>query len=181
MSTLYELSADLFEIEQILTEFEGEIPAGELGAAFEKYLDVTMGNVDEKLDNILALRSDLLARSAMRQAEADRLSALAKIDENAGERLKKRVEQFLIAHDIDKRQLRRFVVSIVGNGGVAPLILDTKFEKNPETLPEKFRKVKYSADNDAIRAALASDDEAIRAEAAKVATLGERGKGIRIK
>lgn len=181
MQTLFEISDEMFEFDQLMTDLDGEIPEGEVEAKLDAWFAALKDRRDEKLDNYAALMKTLEARAKVRREESARLAALATADENAHARLKHRLNWFFETHQLDPVQTRRFKIALQKNGGVAPLILDEAAENDPASLPEGFRRVKFEADKNAIRAALEGDDEELKETIGKFAKIGERGKSIRIR
>lgn len=173
--TLYEISKELLEFEQIMTDLDGEIPSEEIERQITEWFENISDQRDEKIDNYAALIRTMDARAKMRKDEAKRLTQLAQTDENAVSRLKERLKYFFQTHQLGTLQTRRFKVSLANNGGVRPLILSPLVKEVPESLPDEFKIHTISANTTAIREALEAGFECDFAE------LGERGQSIRIK
>lgn len=172
---LYEISKELLEFEQLMTDLEGEIPSEEIERQITEWFENISDQRDEKIDNYAALIRTMDARAKMRKEEAKRLTLLAQTDENAVSRLKERLKYFFQTHELGTLQTRRFKVSLANNGGVRPLILSVEAYEVPECLPDEFKKSTVTANTTAIREALEAGAEL------DFAQLGERGQSIRIK
>lgn len=172
---LYEISKELLEFEQLMTDLEGEIPSDEIERQITEWFENISDQRDEKIDNYAALIRTMEARAKTRKEEAKRLTALAQVDENAVTRLKERLKYFFQVHGLGTLQTRRFKVSLANNGGVRPIVLSPEVLTSPEILPEEFKKTMIQADTSAIREALEAGVEF------DFAHLMERGQSIRIK
>jgi hypothetical protein len=176
--TLYNISADLSALEDLLFEAGGEVPEGEAEAAIDSWFEELGHARDAKVDSYCQLIRNLEARAELRRAEAqpflteaNRLMARAIVDTNAVGRLKGRLLAFFDRHAIKTLETDRFRVTAAANGGVAPLIIDWE----PERLPEILQLTRIEANKKAIRETLESGIEL------EFARLGERGRSIRIK
>lgn len=128
---------------------------------------------NRKLDGYAALIGEMAARAEARKSEARRLMELATVDENRARLLKDRLKTFFETHGLTTLDTTRYCLTLVKNGGLAPLILD---ESIPVAqLPEQFQLVSIDPNTAAIREALE------RGERLEFAQLGERGSSIRIK
>ena len=170
-ATLYEISADLSALEQLLTELGGEFPDEFAEAAIDSWLEETTRATKEKVDSYCGLIRELEARRDARKAEAKRLADRASVDSNAIDRLKARLLWFFEAHDIKTLETRRFRVTAAQNGGLAPLHITAPLEEIPDEFVEIIRKPMTPM----IREMLEGGEKLPFAE------LGERGKSIRIK
>lgn len=182
MSTLFEISEEMIALDELLTNLDGEIPNEEIEAQLDAYFKDLGDRRDEKLDSYAALIKTMEARAKVRKEEAARMTALATTDENAAKRLKSRLQDFYTLHGYTKPiETRRYKIALQNNGGVVPVILNADIADKPEELPERFRKVEFSAKIDAIREALTGPDCEEKEEAVKIAKLGDRGQHVRIR
>jgi hypothetical protein len=167
------MTSEALAIDALLEELGGEIPDGEVGEAISALLDEHTEDLNGKVDGYVALIAEYDARAEFRRRESKRILALAIDAERKAEMLRERLKLYFERTGRPKIETGRFVVSVVRNGGVAPLLMDV----DPEKLPEEFRRevVTYRADSDAIRAALG------RGEELPFARLGERGTSLRIR
>ena len=170
-ATLYEISADLSALEELLTEVGGELPDGEAEAAIDAWLEETGTATKEKVDRYCGLIRELEARRDARMEEAKRLQQRATTDWNAILRLKARLLAFFEVHQLKTLETPRFRVTAAQNGGVAPLTITAPLEEIPDEFIEFVRKPM----NPMIRELLEAGERLPFAE------LGERGKSIRIK
>jgi hypothetical protein len=171
--TLFAISDDMLALDELLDEMGGDVSDEETEAAINNWFENLGEERDKKLDNYAAFIRELEARIEARKSEAQRLAALVITDTNRMLALKRRLKWFFEYHDLSPIQTARFRLSLAGNGGKAPLILDP--DLTPDSLPEEYRKVSVTPDTDKIRAALDAGAEL------DFARLGERGKSIRIK
>lgn len=171
--TLFEIGADAQALNELLIELEGDISDPAVAEAIDEWLQENSVALDKKLDGYGALIREREALAEARKAEAARLQALAKTDENTAKRLKERLQYFFEERGITKQETARFKFSVVANGGKAPLLIDEGI--CPEDMPEVWQKVTVDFDRDAIRQALEAG--------AKIscARLAERGRSLRIK
>ena len=170
-ATLYEISDNLAALEDLLTEYGGELPDDVAERAIDEWLEEMAGATKDKVDNYCALIRELESRAAARKAEAKRLAERASVDAGAVDRLKARLLWFFEAHQIKTLETARFRVTAAQNGGMAPLIITAPVEDIPLEFIEFIRK----PINPIIRELLEAGEKLEFAE------LGERGKSIRIK
>lgn len=170
MRSLFEISEDLFFLEDFLTDTGGELTDEAMEAEIDKWLADLGEERDTKIDNYCALFKEMEARALARKEEAMRMSRLADVDANAAGRLKSRLFNFFDTHNIDRVDTARFRVTRVNNGGALPLFIDKDMEDDPEKLPEPFRKIVYAPDRPKICEALAPVEAArLRAESSQQA------------
>ena len=169
--TLYDITADMRQIDELLTTLEGDISDPAIEEAITEWIAEMDSDLKTKVDGYAAYVTELLALAAARKDEARRLKERATVNENAAKRLKERLLYALQERGIDKVETLRYTVTVAKNGGVAPLDVQVA----PEALPPRFQKVTIDADNKAIRAAIAAGEEV------DGATLMERGTSLRIK
>lgn len=170
-ATLYEISADLAALEELLTEVGGELADVEAERAIDAWLEETGTATREKVDAYCGLIRELEARRDARKAEAQRLADRSRVDGNAIDRLKGRLLVFFEGHQMKSLDTRRFRVTAAQNGGLAPLIISAPLEEIPDEFIEFVRKPM----NPMIRELLEAG------ESLPFAQLGERGTSIRIK
>lgn len=170
MTTLYKLTLEMEELDELLATCE-DPNAPVIFDAIQRALAL-QDERERKVDAYCSLIAEITARMAARKAEAERLYMSAKVSENAVVRLKTALLESFKILGIKKLETERFTVTVAGNGGMLPLIVDPLL--NPETLPKELQRVTITADNEKIRAAL---------EIAPLpfAKLGERGTHLRIK
>lgn len=176
--TLYEISADLSALEDLLLDAGGELPDGAAEAAIDSWFEELGQARDAKVDRYCQLIRNLEARSEFRRGEAEpflteanRLFDRARVDTNAIARLKGRLLAFFDRHAIRTLETDRFRVTAATNGGVQPLTIT----EPPEAIPDEFVELRREPLKAAIRRALEAG------EFLPFAELGERGRSIRIK
>ncbi len=168
--TLFAISEDLQALYDRLEALGGDVTDPEVEATLDAWFEDLIEERDVKLDNYAALIRELEARAAARREEARRLTDRARRDEDQAAYLKNRLVLFFQQHGLKSVETRRYRLTVARRGGRAPVDLHV----DPEALPEPFRRVKVSADLDAIREALE------RGETLEFAELGERGYSLRI-
>jgi len=169
MSTLYEITEELLQLEADFEERGGDITDEELDA----YLKLQESLAD-KLDRTAAFVRELEARARARREEANRLLELARLDEALIARLKDRMMAAMLALDRERVDTPRFRLTIRTAGGKPPVVLRVD---RPEDLPPRFQRIVVAADLEALRQALTEGDPAAEA----VAYLGERKQYLSIK
>ena len=170
MPTLTELSSEVFDLERQLDQAEGDQAQQETITA---YLESTQEAVELKLDRYATFIRELEARANYRNEEAKRLAHLGKVDLDKVEFLKCQLKHFFHSHELSRVETPHFRLSLVQNGGKAPVQVLVP----AEDLPEVFRSqtTVYKADLDGIRASIESGN------AVPGAILREKEHSIRIK
>ena len=169
--TLYDITADMREIDHLLATLEGDISDPAIDEAITEWIEEMDSDLKGKVEGYAAYVTELLALAAERNDEAKRLKERAKVNENAAKRLKDRLLWALQERGIDKVETLRYTVSVSTAGGMQKLDVQVPAEE----LPPRFQKVTIDADNKAIREAMAAGEEV------DGATLMERGTVLRIK
>lgn len=170
MATLYAIRDDLEALAALLYEVGGDVSEDEAAAAIDGWLRETDEALRSKLDRYAALIRETESAASTRRAEADRLDALAKADEETVKRLKARLQWFLEDQELDRYETSRFKITLAVNGGHLPV----RVSLPPEHLPQQFQRVTVAADIDAIRTALQQGP-------LDFAEFGERGHHLRIR
>jgi hypothetical protein len=173
--TLFEIGDDLYALNDLLSEVGGEVSDEQAESAVDEWFAEVGTELDTKIDGYCALYKHFEAMQKARVDEANRLLALATTDGNNAKRLKTRLHQFFMAHNISKMETLRFKVARQNNGGALPIILDPAVEEHPEEIPEGYRRVVFSPDMNAIANALKAG------ETFDWAVFGERGEHLRIR
>lgn len=167
--TLFSISTDLEKLNELLDDCGDDAQQQEL---INQWLEQLGSERDTKLDAYAALISEMLARAAVRKAEAQRMMELAQVDENRARLLKDRLKLFFETHNLKTVETARYKLSLAKNS-TRPLIVDPDI--SPTQLPEQFQKVSVEVNTTAIREALKQGEEL------PFARLGESGHHIRIK
>ncbi len=168
--SLFNISEDLEKLNELLDEVSNDAQQQELLSQWFAQLGEER---DRKLDAYATLVAEMLARAEVRKAEAKRMMELAHSDEKKAQLLKERLKWFFETHQLKTIETTRYRLSIVKNGGKAPLIL--KAGLLPNQLPKQFQTVSIEPNTNAIRAALEAGEDL------DFATLGDRGTSLRIK
>lgn len=173
MATLIEISNSLVELEAQLDELGFDEQSAVIEAWLEELHCEKSEEMQDKLDNYAALISDLLARTEVRKAEAQRLMQRAKVDQGKADNLKKMLQWFFTKHELKTVETDRYRITLAKNGGKAPIVLDEEY--SVAAMPDEFVKISMSPDLEAIREALEAGEKL------EFARLSDRGQSIRIR
>ena len=163
MSRLYELTADLMTLQEMLEEAVDD-------QCLLDTLEGVQGEYEIKLEAYCKVIKNLEADMEALKSEAKRLTDKRKVLENNVDRLKKAMFDSMKATGTDKVKGQIFTVAIQRNGGKLPVIVDVP----TEDLPDECVKVVESPDLEAI-------SKMIDAGNCNFAHYGERGESLRIK
>lgn len=165
---LYELTGELLELQDMLDSANKD---EELASIILDTTDAVSGEFDLKVEGYAKLIKTYEADIAAKKSEAKRLNDSAALDSKKVARLKEAVKNAMEALGKNKSGGQVLTVTLQGNGGVRPLIVDVK----PCELPPEFQKYKVEENSEAIRKALEEGQEL------DFARLGERSSSLRIK
>ncbi len=168
--TLYAIDADLQALEDALLASGGEV-TDELEAQHDRLLDLRDGKVEGYLRVLRRLEATAETVKAERQRLQDAERRLVK----AAQSLKDRLAESMRLHG-EHEHLTALGRVKLQQSGTPPVELTVAEDE----LPEAFVRTKRSADLTALREALASDDPAVRADAERLARLGEASYFVRI-
>lgn len=151
LSNLLELTGEAIDIDQMLTDLDGDISDPNVAAAVDAWLVKIKTDVDVVADNVTALVREKELRVAMLKEESERLRMKLDSEQRGIDYLKDKLKVALEAMKLKKAGKVR-TASVCGNGGKTPLAIDLA----PEDTPDGYRKEKivYSYDDEAIRKAL---------------------------
>ena len=167
---LYEISGRFAEIQKQL-DFENEsMTDTEYRDASVESFNKIEGELNEKVDAYCAIIKQKEAVGKARWEEANRLEALGATDSLSAKRM--REAMMLVLNALGKTKLDTVLhkVSIRGNGGKQPLVIE-----DDTNIPAEWTKVRYDIDRDKIRTALESG------EVLDFAVLSPRGSHLSIK
>ena len=167
---LYEISGRFAEIQKQL-DFENETMSDdEYRNALVIAFSQVEGALNEKVDAYCSIIHQKEATGKARVEEANRIEALSSTDFSAAKRM--REAMMLVLNALGKTKLETVLhkVSIRGNGGKQPLVIE-----NDSNIPAEWTKVRYEIDRDKIRTALESG------ELLDFAVLSPRGHHLSIK
>ena len=154
MEPLYEITADLIRLNEILDECEGDLTKA--GPEIEIYFAEIEGKEAQKLDNYVGLVKTLEMESIAARAEAEQYLAKAAARTRKAEYLLATLHGHMKATQRTKiRTAAGRVLSVVGNGGLLPVAIDEDIV--PASLPERFQEI--SVDKGAIREALQNGEK----------------------
>lgn len=143
-------------------------------SVIEAWSHETDDAIEAKYEAIARLYRQWNAMAEAQKAEAKHLTEKAKANENRADRLAKWAALCMSVEGVTSRVAGPYTFAIVNNGGVLPLILATE---DATKFPVRFQRVKVELDKGAISEAL----KAGSAELDGLASLGERGRSLRIK
>jgi hypothetical protein len=174
MPTLFEIGQDLAGLEAAIDRI-AEAPQElqqELEQVFEQMKTATEAGLKVKLDNYCNLILQLKSYQEIRRREAARLNTLAAADAAAVINLETRLQQFMATIGVKKIKSNFHELSVVRNGGLAPLVYE---EVDPLELPPELQKVTIQLNKTALREQLEDGVEFTWAR------IGERGYSLRMK
>lgn len=167
---LFEISGRFAEIQKQL-DFENEsMTDTEYRDALVELFDNIEGDLNEKVDAYCAIIQQKEAVGKARIEEATRIEALSSTDFSSAKRM--REAMMLVLNALGKTKIETVLhkVSIRGNGGKQPLVIE-----DDTNIPAEWTKVHYHIDRDKIRTALESG------EVLDFAVLSPRGSHLSIK
>jgi len=173
MATLYDLTQDLIELENMVIEAFEE--RGGLSLEEEAIIDQCINEIrdgsKEKLTGYAKVLLGMKARQEMVEAEYKRLKKKSEALKNAQAKLKSAVQYYMETAELKKVEAGAFTFTVCKNGGKLPLLIDCL----PENLPGKFQQILITANNGALREALEAQEKIPNVE------LGERGTSLRLR
>ena len=150
MPTIFDITADMQALDDLLTEVGGDVTDPEAASAIDKWFTELDDQIETKVENYCRLIAELESRSAARKGEADRMYARSKVDANAAKGLRTRMVVALAGSGIRKLETETYRISVANHGGKLPMEIDD------DGVPTDYltRQEVVSVDKDAIRAAL---------------------------
>lgn len=181
--TLFEISQDARALDELLEEMDGEL-SPENEAAFDELNRELEQSQTRKVRACLEVIERRTTMRKAREEKARKLLAFARTDENIERRVKTLLIAYLRSRGLEKLETEDFKLRIQKNGGKNPVVLNEYFERNPQELPERYRKVVFQPDLERLREDLCriEEDDATTAadEAEHYAHLGDRGEHLRV-
>ncbi len=172
---IFDIDSELDQIAAAFDTLESDQPdEAELLQTIENYFGDLLDQRDRKLDNYARFISEKQAVADARKAEANRILALAQVDQNTADRCKALLKMWMDAKGITKVETPLHKFGIQANGGKTPLVIDPAW--NPEDAPIRYRKITYSFDTATIRQDLETGTFAL-----PFASFGEKGSHLRIR
>jgi hypothetical protein len=164
--TLQQIGEEFADLDRLLEE-----SGGELTPAIEERLAQVSLAEREKVDAYIGYVKSLEADAQAAKSLADELLAKAKTKMARAEFLKGRVEGYMILQGRDELAGTIWKFAFQKNGGKAPVVLGSE---NPDDFPDLCVRTVRSIDREAVRTLL-------EAGAVLPATIGERGRSLRIR
>lgn len=174
--TLLELSGLEQELLEALTHEDEEgnpISEEEQSCIIDAYVDASDA-FKSKVDRYCDLIDAFACRGSYQSDQAMRYAELARRNQSVADKLKARLRQVMELRGESKIETDNHKLSLVKNGGKAPLIVPQEWRFDPTKAPEQFHRRKIELDVNAIRATLEAG------EAVEGCAIGERGKSLRI-
>jgi hypothetical protein len=168
----------MMHIEAALEASGGALPDGEQGVSLEKHIEELGIAEAAKIDSYGKVWRNLEAEKAMCEAEAERFSERARVAHN---KLKGLKDMALLAMKMRGKEAfvgTIFKIARQKNGGKVPVDVLDPYLSDPLKLPENLRRATWSADTEAIRAALEKNPAG---EIASFARFGEVGYHVRLR
>ena len=168
--SLYDLDHELQSIEADLLEAGGVIDED-----MEERLDSLLEKRSDKIEGYLAVIRHYERTAEAVEAERKRLQKRERSLKNSAQALKDRLTESMLQRGDDSYETDLGKVNLQQASRRSVNVVP-----EPDQLPERFRRVRTSADKTAIREALESEDAELRAEAEAVAHLEEPSWYVRI-
>lgn len=174
MPTLYDLTADVIALDELLDERGGDISDPEIAATLEAFALEVEANRAAKLDGCVSYIRHLEMEASAARAEADQWTAKAKSRETRIASFKGWLKTLLERSGQTKcKTLAGRTVSVQANGGKLPVVY-TADDIDPATIPDSLCRIRREIDRSAVAAALEAG------ETLAFAALGPRGTHLRI-
>lgn len=166
MTSLYELTGQFLELQQMLEDPDAELEV------INDTLEGVEGEIEIKADNYAKIMRNLDASLLGITKEQERLRIRKNMLEGNIKRLKDSLQAAMVATGKTKFKTDLFTFAVQKNGGKIPVIMDTD---DTSLLPDDLVHIVEKPDLDAIRAYIEKNGTC------KWAHLGERGESLRIK
>lgn len=171
-ANIFELDAEINKIAEAFDKLEEAGTEQEFLDSVEVYFGNLLDDRDRKLDAYADLVAHYKNLSELRKKESKRLAELAQSDENRADRLKGRLKQYLDFAEITRIDTPYHRISVCGNGGLTPLIVDEDLDLNK--IHGSYVLIKRELNTAEVRASLTAGDDV------PFARLGDRGSHVRI-
>lgn len=133
-------------------------------------LDSIEGEIEEKAENYAKIIRELAESEEKLKREEERIAKRRIGIANKKAFMKRTLQEAMEAVGVQKIKSDLFTISIQQNGGKAPL----KMLVNVDSLPDEYKRISYSADNEKLRAWAEKGD-------CPYAILENRGRSVRIR
>lgn len=177
---LYAITADLHQLNDLLDDIEGDLSRlGEMEPAVTGWLDLLGEEQAAKLDGFIHLIRTLQMEATAAKAEEEQWAAKRKARESRAKYLETKLLRHLEATGQTKvTTASGRVVSVVKNGGVAPVEINAAYTPDDVEVPSDCVRIKREFDKAMIRERLEAGGVGLPPN---FATLGERGTSLRVK
>jgi hypothetical protein len=145
---LFDLSDEILKLEEVLDS--EDLTDQQRHDLVHAWLEA-QGDVTYKLDNYAALIELLKAHIDQRKFQAERMRALARVDENRVERLRELLRIYFQRHELTKFKTLRFTISLQTNGGKRAMTVPPSWEQDPTLAPAQFQRHVVELNTDEIR------------------------------
>lgn len=143
MPTLYDITEDMRALDGLLAEAGGDVSDDQVESAIDEWLAELTGARDTKIDGYLCYIAERKARAVAKRGEVLRLEKSARVDENAVDRLRARLRQYMEALGEQQIRTSRHTVTLA-KAGKPRLVIDV----DPKDLPDSLRRVLVSFEPD---------------------------------
>lgn len=127
-----------------------------------------------KVDRYADLIDAFACRASFQEDCAHRYAELSRRNQSVADKLKARIKAVMEMRGETRIETDNHRLSLVNNGGKAPLIVPPEWKHDPAKAPEPFHRRKIELDVNAIRAAVEAGEQI------EGCRIGERGKNLRI-
>lgn len=173
--SIFDIGDDLRALEQLIERVDGDISDPAVDAAVTAWYAELESDLARKADGYVNLIRKWEAEATAAIAEAEQYRKAAQVREDRVRRLKQMLQSWMETRGRNRIETASGrVVAVQANGGKAPIVYADP-NVRPETLAPRFVRVVEEINRDAIREALEAG------EALGFATLGERGRSLRIR
>lgn len=190
--TLYVLSDEIMKLDEEIEVLGGDVSEGTPGEQLVERLAWVYELIKTKVDNVVRYVRNLETHRDGLKAEMERLSLMARYDDNKVKRLKAMALEVMANMGPDTKELKGelFKIARQKNGGETPIKL---LEEDVAKWPERLTKWVPAIDMEAVRKELQAERDAYAAvppgetplarnpELAKLAEFGEVGHHIRFR
>lgn len=139
-NTLYDLSAEMLELQYELENFDGDVSDSET----EKKIDALLARAEEtgdlvnkKLDGYVAIIEEVESRAERRMRESKRLDGLAKKDQTKAAWLMSRLFSFFSVQKIKTRETELHTFTLANAGGLQAMRVD-EGQYDLDKIPQEF-------------------------------------------
>lgn len=169
MLTLYELTDEFLQLQQILEDGEAD------EQIYQDTLESLEYDLEEKANNYAKIIRNFESQIETLKAEERRLKDRRQVCEKAIKRLKDNLQAAMVQTGKRKIKTDLFSFTVAKNGGALPVIVDVE----TEDLPDECVVITEKPDLKALAALL--EDPENKEHYSKFAHFGERGESLRIK